>query len=614
MPESSSSPELHRIIGISETSARKSYYPLLQRTISELQAEVAERKQAEAALRATVQRSERQQQAILALSHVKASGNLDLDAVLEQICATMVQALALTRAVIWHLTDAGITPVAANKEPPRPLHAIPPKLLGALTKQRCLAAEDALADPRVHNFWHHLGHAQAGALMASLVFDNHGRWGLITAETLPPRPWFADEKAFIGRMAEHVALVLAEYEAHRLRTLLTNVVDSMPSALITVDAQGRVTQWNRHAETLTDTAAAQALGRPLPEAAPHLATYGELAAQAMATRTPQRHTRQTHKSGTPSIEEATIYPLDHMEGAVIRIDDVTERWHMEQLLIQSEKMLSLGGVAAGMAHEINNPLASILGNAQVLTNRLTAPLPSNLKAAAAVNLDFDAMQRYLAARDIPTMLTAIQDAGRRAATLVTNMLGFSRKADPRPQPTNLGEVVRSAIEIASTDYDLKKNYDFRKISINLQVDPKLPAVPCSAGKIQQVVLNLLRNGAEAMAEKTYPPGDGPRFTIHVQTHQQFARIRVADNGPGMTPDILARIMEPFFTTKPPGRGTGLGLSVSYFIVTQEHGGRLYAESTPGQGSCFTIDLPLVSPNKNGDPKASVNSETERPQD
>lgn len=609
MPESSSPSPLHRIIGISETSARKSYYPILQRTIAELQAEVAERKQAEAALRTTAQRIERQQRAVLRLPHIHAANSLD--AALASVCTAVAQALELTRAVVWRITDNVLTPVATNGFPSLPCPTA--DVLTAFPAKEVLAMEDACTDARLRVLWEHLG--QPGALIATLVCDNQGPWGLITGEASSPRTWFADEKAFLGRMAEHVVLVLAEHEAHRLRALLTRIVDSMPSALITVDVQGRVTQWNRRAETLTGISATQALGRPLVEVAPPLAAYSKLAAQAMATHTPQSRTRQVRSDGARTIfEDVTIYPLEQMEGAVIRIDDVTERQHMEQLLIQSEKMLSLGGLAAGMAHEINNPLASILGSVQVLASRLTAPLPANLKAAAAAHLDFEAMQRYLAARDIPAMLAAIQEAGHRAATLVTSMLGFSRKTDPKLVPADLGEVIRSTIELARMDYDLKKNYDFRRIAIDLHIDPDLPAVPCSQGKIQQVLLNLLRNGAEAMAEKTYPPEDGPRFTIRIESAHDGVRIRVADNGPGMEPGTLARIMEPFFTTKPPGKGTGLGLSVSYFIITQEHGGRMYAESTPGQGSCFTIELPLQRTTKNGGPKASAERTRQRSQD
>ncbi|BBO84818.1 hypothetical protein DSCO28_53840 [Desulfosarcina ovata subsp. sediminis] len=389
----------------------------------------------------------------------------------------------------------------------------------------------------------------------------------------------------------------------KARNDIANIINSMPSILISVDSACTVTQWNNEAVRVTGVDAADALGRPLSRVFPRLTDEVERVREAMRTRQVCADPRRTRKEkGETRYEDVTIYPLltNGAEGAVIRLDDVTERVRIEEMMVQSEKMLSVGGLAAGMAHEINNPLAGIMQTADVMSTRLTSPaLPANRQAAEAAGTTIEAIGRFMESRSIPRMLKDIHTSGRRAAEIVANMLSFARKSNGAFTLHDLAALMDQTIDLAGTDYDLKKKFDFRRIRIVRDYATDLPQVPCESGKIQQVLLNVLRNGAEAMQIKwgeVADPGrqEGPRFTIRL-THErksEMVRIDIADNGPGMNEAQRNRVFEPFFTTKPANQGTGLGLSVSYFIVTENHGGRMSVESDPGTGTTFHIHLPV----------------------
>ena len=282
-----------------------------------------------------------------------------------------------------------------------------------------------------------------------------------------------------------------------------------------------------------------------------------------------------------------------VEGAVIRIDDVTEKVRMEEMMVQSEKMLSVGGLAAGMAHEINNPLAGMMQTAQVMANRLAdnIRIPANRKAAEAAGTTLGAIESFMTARGIPRMIATINESGRRMAGIVDNMLNFARKSDSTVSSHALEELIEKTLSLAATDYDLKKQYDFKRIEIRKMFDNSLPAVPCEGAKIQQVLLNLFRNAAQAMTEAGLK---SPRISIRTRFGSQgrMAVMEIEDNGPGMDEATRRRVFEPFFTTKPMGVGTGLGLSVSYFIITENHRGEMEVESRPGAGTKFIIRLPI----------------------
>jgi len=385
-----------------------------------------------------------------------------------------------------------------------------------------------------------------------------------------------------------------EEELGRLRNLLSNIINSMPSILVGVDTQGRVTHWNRQAEQMTGIEAVNARGSLLKEVFPQLSGEMGKVMQAIRELKPQKDEKiPGWANGEVHYSDVTVYPLvtTEVEGAVIRVDDVTERVHMEEMMIQSEKMLSIGGLAAGMAHEINNPLAGILQNIQVIKNRIGRGLPRNDQAATDCGITMEALEAYLEQRNIFTIIDSIMEAGRRASKIVDNMLSFSRKGRTSFSQFSLTQLLDQTIELASNDYDLKKKYDFRQITVRREYQPDMPDVYCETSMIQQVFFNILKNGAQVMAENKIDEKK-PCFTLRAMTEDHMARIEIEDNGPGLDETTRKRVFEPFFTTKGVGSGTGLGLSVSYFIVTESHGGTMGVESTPGIGTRFIIRLPL----------------------
>jgi signal transduction histidine kinase len=275
----------------------------------------------------------------------------------------------------------------------------------------------------------------------------------------------------------------------------------------------------------------------------------------------------------------------------VRIEDVTERTRIQALMVQTEKMISVGGLAAGMAHEINNPLGIISQAAQNIERRVSSELPANRQIAEELGIGLETIQAYLAKRDIPQFLWDVREASSRAARIVANMLQFSRKSESTLQSASLADVLDRALELAASDYDLKERYDFRSVEITREYDPVLPAIPMVMVEMEQVFLNLVKNAAQAMADN--PPERKPRITLRLKRNERYAVVEVEDNGAGMEENVRRRVFEPFFTTKESGVGTGLGLSVSYMIVTQNHRGLIDVQSTPDQGTLFRIRLPLA---------------------
>jgi len=378
---------------------------------------------------------------------------------------------------------------------------------------------------------------------------------------------------------------------------LNSIIDSMPSALIALDEQLYVTQWNHEATVLSGTPLDEALNQPIFIAFEPLKPFLPQLKESVEKHRVAKIERVTWpKDDEPRHYALTFYPLmgGGGRGVVIRIDDITQRLSLEEMMVQSEKMLSVGGLAAGMAHEINNPLGAILHNVQNIRRRLSPELPRNQEQAEELGIDLPVVNRYLESREVPQLLDGIQQAGARAAKIVTHMLSFSRRSNRQLAPCDLPALIDQAVEIAGNDFDLAIGFDFKGQAIVRQFDAKLGPVPCTANELEQVLLNLLKNAAQAIHLRPQPCEPG-RITLRTRFNPPWAEIQVEDNGIGMPEAVRKRTFEPFFTTKEIGQGTGLGLSVSYFIITNNHKGQMEVHSTPGQGTCFTLRLPLGQP-------------------
>ncbi|BBD08849.1 PAS domain S-box protein [Desulfovibrio ferrophilus] len=382
----------------------------------------------------------------------------------------------------------------------------------------------------------------------------------------------------------------AERELRKARRDLHNIIDAMPSAVFCVDLQGRIVLWNSDAARLACSDNLE--NRPLTSSVSGLSEFDAMLQETIRTREPiSCKALPMERDGKLTFWDMLLYPLPEggTDGAAVRLDEVTDRIHLEEIMIQSEKMLSLGGLAAGMAHEINNPLGGILQGAQNIIRRFDSTLPANVNAAEELGLSLEAMREYMSRRSIFNMLSGIRDSGERAAQIVANMLDFSRTSNSRRALVDITDCIEKTLDLAANDYDLKKKYDFRDIEIVRDFE-ELPPVPCTETEIQQVLLNLLVNAAHAMAPSSDHPA--PKLILRIRRKSALAMISVEDNGTGIDPAHKNRIFEPFYTTKDPGEGTGLGLSVAYFIITRNHRGTISVDSAPGQGARFTITLPL----------------------
>ena len=376
---------------------------------------------------------------------------------------------------------------------------------------------------------------------------------------------------------------------------LNCIIDSMPSALIALDEELYVTQWNQEASALSGTPLDDAMSKPIYLAFEPLKPFLPQLKDTIEHHRVAKIERVTWGQGEDARHYAlTFYPLmgGAGRGVVIRIDDITQRLSLEDMMVQSEKMLSVGGLAAGMAHEINNPLGAILHNVQNIRRRLSSDLPKNIEQAEQTGIDLDVVNHYLQAREIPQLLDGIQQAGARAAKIVTHMLSFSRRSNRQMSPCDLSALIDQALDIASNDFDLAIGFDFKGQAIIRQFDPQLGPVPGIPNELEQVLLNLLKNAAQAIHQRTDKSEPG-RIILRTRLNPPWAEIQIEDNGIGMPEPVRKRIFEPFFTTKEVGQGTGLGLSVSYFIITNNHKGQMEVHSTQGQGTCFTLRLPLA---------------------
>ncbi|HWG19907.1 MAG TPA: ATP-binding protein [Terracidiphilus sp.] len=354
---------------------------------------------------------------------------------------------------------------------------------------------------------------------------------------------------------------ISEFE--RLKEFNENIVESINVGILAVDLNGSIESWNAQMEAMYALSRAEVLGQRLRNVFP--AEFAD-ALDSFRNESGVHHLykfRLTTRAGeqrTANIAVAPLLSRDFVSvGRIILVDDITERVSLETQLAQADKLSSIGLLAAGVAHEINTPLAVISSYAQMLSKQMRGD-----------------------ARLSP-VLEKITQQSFRAAEIANGLLNFSRTSTTEMRATNLNQVIRDTLSL------LEHQFKTAQINLQLELTENLPPIHGNPGKLQQVFLNLLLNAKEAM-----PGGGNLRVATLVNGHVEAV---VSDSGAGIAPENMKRIYDPFFTTKSmpkPGdkRGTGLGLSVSYGII-QEHAGKIHVESAVGAGTTFHLEFPLL---------------------
>jgi len=353
----------------------------------------------------------------------------------------------------------------------------------------------------------------------------------------------------------------AEYE--RLKDFNENIVESINVGVMALDMEDRIESWNAQMEVMYALPRWQTLTQPLKSIFP--AEFAEEFDRMR--REPGIRNLYKFRLKTPAGEVRTVNvalaPLVTRKfeviGRLIIMDDITERIELEAQLSQADKLSSIGLLAAGVAHEVNTPLAVISSYTQMLSKQLQGdPQKSGL-------------------------LEKITRQTFRASEIVNNLLNFSRTSGSEIGDVDVNKVIADTLAL------LEHQFKVAKVQVQSTPEPQLPAIQGNAGRLQQVFLNLFLNAKDAM------PGGG---TLRVTTmNGESVSVSVSDTGSGIAPEHIQRIYDPFFTTKTSPRegqtrGTGLGLSVTYGII-QEHAGKIRVESHPGAGTTFTLDFPLI---------------------
>jgi PAS domain S-box-containing protein len=347
-------------------------------------------------------------------------------------------------------------------------------------------------------------------------------------------------------------------QIERLKDFSENIVESLHVGVFAVDLEGRVESWNSQVEALLGVPRKDAIGRPLDAVLP-VDLVAEIEARASEENVSSVYKfAMRNRDGRMLVVNVSITPLLGKDGArlgrLILVDDVSQRARLEDQLMQTEKLTSLGLLAAGVAHEVNTPLAVISNYIQMLARQFPGDDPRS------------------------TLIEKIVKQTFRASEIVNNLLNFSRVGSSQFSEVSLNAVVEETLSLVT--HPLKTS----RIEVKQQLQGDLPTVLGSMNRLQQVFLNLFMNARDAM------PAGGV-LEIRTACSNGTVEVEVSDTGVGIPRDQLHRIFDPFFTTKTTGRGTGLGLSVSYGII-KEHAGKIDVKSAPGRGTQFRLEFPV----------------------
>jgi two-component system, NtrC family, sensor kinase len=380
----------------------------------------------------------------------------------------------------------------------------------------------------------------------------------------------SDDLELLSTIAGYVAIAIENarlyqsleqkaMQIERLKDFSENIVESLKIGVLTVDLEDCIESWNPQLEDLLEIPRRNALRRKLGEVLPP-DLVAEISSRAAADHVSGIYKFRLNTSGGRHlIINASIAPLVGKNGArlgrLILLDDITQRMRLEEQMVQTEKLTSLGLLAAGVAHEVNTPLAVISNYIQMLAKQIPADDPRQKTIERIVKQTF------------------------RASEIVNNLLNFSRTGAAEFVEVDLNSVLEETLTLVQ--HPLKT----ARVNVIKNYKEQLPPVLGSITRLQQVFLNLFMNARDAMP-------NGGMVEVRTAAQNGSVEVEVTDTGAGIPPENLHRIFDPFFTTKASGRGTGLGLSVSYGII-KEHAGKVDVRSTPGKGTSFRLEFPVA---------------------
>ncbi len=362
-----------------------------------------------------------------------------------------------------------------------------------------------------------------------------------------------------------------ERQLRRQEEFRRHLLESFPDLILVLDPKEKYTFVSSRIRDLLGYGPEQLMGKKIedvPDNSPELvALYRSVANGQNALASSEYGAR--HQDGSWRTMLGTASPLLDTEGkpagVIISVRDVTTEKKLEQQVIQSERLAAMGQMIGGFAHELNNPLTSILGMTELLQETETS-------------------------ENSRKQLLSLHQQARRAAEIVQNLQYFARPPAPGRSPVNLSELIQRTLHLQA--YPLRKS----NITVDFLQDPTLPAVMADPNQLMQVFLNLILNADQAIRENR----DKGTIRIRLGRNPDSVWVMFQDDGPGIAPEVLPHIFDPFFTTKRPGRGTGLGLSICKTLL-REHNGNIEAATAQGGGAVFTITLPVTSSQDPGRP-------------
>jgi PAS domain S-box-containing protein len=355
-----------------------------------------------------------------------------------------------------------------------------------------------------------------------------------------------------------------ERQVARQEEFSRRLLESFPDLILVVDLEERYTFVSSRVRELLECPSEELLGKEISETQRHspelLELYRDVLAGSKGFGSAEYGARRSDGSGrTMRASASQFFDADSkVAGVIISVRDITREKKFEQQVVQSERLAAMGAMIGGVAHELNNPLTSILGVSELLQDSQTT----------------DAARKQIA---------ILQQQARRAAEIVHNLTYFATPPTPGKTRVNLGEIVERTLNLHS--YSLRKN----NITVDFVREPGLPYVQGDPHQLMQIFLNLILNAEQAIRETR----DRGTLRIRLGTTGNSVWASFLDDGPGIPAEILTSIFDPFYTTKRPGRGTGLGLSICKSVM-KEHNGTVEAANAPGGGAAFTVSLPAAS--------------------